>query len=466
MEGWQAARLIPVSGISKGAEAEQRATSALLAVLRVVRPLSKSLLGPIGASKAERAKVEAFIEVSFKTPGGKTVRPDGVLRVSFGSSDPWVALVEVKTGKDSLSADQINAYFEVASAERFDAVITISNEIAPAPGVHPTAGLKVRSNSRAKVHHFSWSMILAEAVQQKQHQGVEDPEQAWILGELIRYLEHDSSGALNFDDMGQSWVAVRDGARDGSLSKRSDEVVEVAQLWDQLVRYLALKLGSDIGDDVQQVLPRKQVGDPKLRNRVVVDQLCGDGLMTGTLRVPNTAGDIEIVVDLKAKQIGISAEIAAPDDRGSKARVTWLTRQLTDADEQVVVEAYAKNQRTGEYGYMRDIREDPKLLLGESGREPAKFRVVVRSEMGTSRSSGRKPGFVKSVLNAVEHFYTTVLQNVTPYQPKAPKIERPAAPYLDVRSEPAQLAEGRAAEIAIVPTTQPPAPWSSARHES
>ncbi len=460
MDTWQAARLIPVSGIAKGAEAEQRATSALLAVLRVVRPFSKSLLSPLGASKADRANVESFIEVTFKNSEGKSVRPDGLIRVTFGRADPWIALVEVKTGKDTLSAEQINSYFDVAAEQRFDAVITISNEIAPAPGVHPTAGLKVRSNSRVKVHHFSWSMILAEAVQEKQHRGVSDPEQAWILGELIRYLEHDSSGALDFDDMGAGWAAVRDGARDGSLSRKSEEVIEIAQLWDQLVRFLALKLGSDIGDDVRQFLPRKELNDPRLRNKNVVDQLCEVGVLSGTLRVPNTAGDIDLVVDLKARQVAVGSEISAPDDRGPKARVTWLTRQLTEAHGQTVIEAYAKNQRSGQYAYLDAVREDPMVLVGDTGREPIKFRIVTRTDMGMSRSSGRKPGFVQSVLHSAEHYYTTVLQNITSYQPKAPQIAKPNATFLDVRDEPAALPDERAIEVAVTPTVQPPTPWN------
>jgi hypothetical protein len=51
--------------------------------------------------------------------------------------------------------------------------------------------------------------VLAEAVMQKEFRGVADPDQAWILGELIRYLEHSRSGAMEFEDMGESWVAVR-----------------------------------------------------------------------------------------------------------------------------------------------------------------------------------------------------------------------------------------------------------------
>ena len=130
------------------------------------------------------------------------------------------ALVEVKTGDAKLEAEQINAYVEIARLNNYDCVITISNEIAPSPGVHPTDGLRLRSNSKVQVHHMSWTMILAEAVKQHTHRGVEDPEQAWILNELIRYLEHPNSGALAFSDMGANWTAVRDGAREGTLDRR------------------------------------------------------------------------------------------------------------------------------------------------------------------------------------------------------------------------------------------------------
>jgi hypothetical protein len=54
-------RLIPVSVIGSVQEAEQRATSALLAVLSLVRDLSIDLLTPLGASKAQKALVETFM---------------------------------------------------------------------------------------------------------------------------------------------------------------------------------------------------------------------------------------------------------------------------------------------------------------------------------------------------------------------------------------------------------------------
>ena len=78
----------------------------------------------------------------------------------------------------------------------------------------------------------------------KSHKCVDDPEQAWLVGELIRYLEHSASGAMAFDDMGQNWVAVREGSRDGELRKKDDGVKDVALRWDQLTRYSALQSGT------------------------------------------------------------------------------------------------------------------------------------------------------------------------------------------------------------------------------
>ncbi|MYA84628.1 MAG: hypothetical protein F4Y12_03480, partial [Acidimicrobiaceae bacterium] len=67
------ARLIPVSGIKGQTEAEDRATSALLAVLSVVRPFSVALLGPLGATRAKSARVEAFLQPVIEVDDG-TVR--------------------------------------------------------------------------------------------------------------------------------------------------------------------------------------------------------------------------------------------------------------------------------------------------------------------------------------------------------------------------------------------------------
>lgn len=427
----QEARLIPVAGISGNKEAEARATSALLAVLSIVRPFSRALLTPLGASRSTRAKVEAFTEVTFETPSGQTVRPDGLLRVTYGKRDSFVALVEVKTGDAKLAAEQIHAYVEVARQHNYDCVITISNEIAPSPNVHPTDGLRVRSNSKVRVHHMSWTMVLAEAVKEHTHRGVDDPEQAWILNELIRYLGHPNSGALDFSDMGDNWTSVRDGARVGTLDRRDPAVVEISLRWDQLLRFVALKLGVEIGEDIHEIIPKAHRTDSQLRNRAFVDSICENGQLAGRLRVPDTIADIQVTADLRARFVTCGATFDAPRDRGGRARITWLTRQLRDSEASLIIETYASGARVPTVTTLGQLLEDPKLGLGESKKDPARFCVSRRSEMGQGRRSTRKPGFIDATLDAVTVFYGEVLQHLQAVVPAAPRLERRSGTELE-----------------------------------
>src|SRR5262245_26686696 len=97
-----------------------------------VREFGHAVTQPLGAPAGP---LETFVEVPFGTGAGRCV-PDGLLRVRCGQRT-WIALVEVRTGGHDLQAEQIGTALDVARRERFDAVLTISNEIPPAPGEHP-----------------------------------------------------------------------------------------------------------------------------------------------------------------------------------------------------------------------------------------------------------------------------------------------------------------------------------------
>lgn len=283
---WSVARLIPTSGINGSDEQERRATSALLAVISSVKEYSRTLLSPLGAPAGT---VETFIEVPFLL-GEAKVFPDGLIRVKRGSKI-WTALVEVKTGTNCLAAEQLENYLDVAKEKGFDALITISNEIAPAPGVHPTTVNK-RKTKNVQLHHFSWSEVLTHAVMQKEFRGVADPDQAWILGELIRYLEHPKSGAMSFEDMGPHWVPVRDAVTAGTLRATDKAAAEIANRFDALVRFACLQLGRKLGAEVTPVLTRAQLSDPALRTTQLVSELVGAGTLSASIRVPKSIGPL------------------------------------------------------------------------------------------------------------------------------------------------------------------------------
>jgi hypothetical protein len=419
------ARLIPVYGIGSKKEAERRAASALLAVLTVARDLSVELLSPLGASRAQKATVEAFTEVPFDLDGRK-VRPDGLIRVIYGKTE-WTTLVEVKTGDDTLTADQVNAYWDIAREHNFNHVITISNEIAPVAGSHPTEGLRFRPNSPVQVSHMSWTTILTSSTRIMNHRGVEDPEQGWVLSELIRYLQHPASGVVALEDMGPNWTSVRDEARASVLSKNTSGVAEIAARFDQTIRLAALKLSSEIGEDVEPVLSRAHREKPALRLAYLVDELCSNGTLDAKLRVPNTAGDIEFMVDLRSQQMTATIEVDAPEDKGAVGRVSWLLNQLEDVDE-VILESYAKNARTPVTTTVGAAEEDRRAAVGDDKIEPYRFHLIRRTDMSTSRRpTSRQGGFIGGLLQLIEDFYEDVVQQITPWQPPAPKRKRSQA---------------------------------------
>ncbi len=412
---WQQARLIPTSGINGTEEAERRATSALLAVLGAVDEFGQSLLKPLGAPSG---KVSTFIEVPFKV-GEATCYPDGLVEVTRGSKT-WTTLIEVKTGAGELERPQIETYLDVARDAGFDSVLTISNAIAPAPGVHPVE-VDRRKLRKVTLQHLSWAEVLSIAVQQRVHRGVSDPDQAWILGELIRYLEHPRSGALDFTDMSASWVPVREAVTAGTLRANDKGLAEVVSRWEQLLRFAALRLGRELGRDVQVVLSRKEVADPTIRFAAQAQSLVTNGTFTGALRVPDAAGNLDIVADLRASTITVSLDLDAPREGRPTTRVSWLVRQLKDAPDGLRIDAFFLNARNSTSELLRTVREDPTVLLDPAKREFRTFRVAATSPMGAKRGTGRG-AFIDSLLAALDGFYEAVAQQLTPWTPKAPKL--------------------------------------------
>lgn len=414
-DSWQQARLIPTSGMNGPDEAERRGTSALLAVMGAVREFGLAILKPYGAPTG---LIETFIEVPFQL-ADRTVIPDGVVQCARGGNT-WTALIEVKTGTAELQGPQVEAYLDVARDEGFDAVLTISNQLSPAPDVHPVT-VDRRKLRRVALYHLSWAEVLTTAVQQRVHYGIADPEQAWILGELIRYLEHPRSGALDFSDMGGSWVGIREAIVAGTLRSNDKGLAEVVSRWEQLLRFAALRLGRELGADVQVHVTRKESADPSLRIAGQVQGVCSSGVLTGTLRIPDAAAPLDIAADLRAGRVTVSAAIEAPREGRNLTRVNWLVRQLRDAPGELRIDAHAASARSSTSELLTVVRENPGCLVADPKRELRDFRIAATSPVGTKRGAGRG-GFIDSVLAAIDGFYESVLQQLRPWTAKAPQL--------------------------------------------
>jgi len=398
-----------------------------------VREFGRAITAPLGAPAGA---VETFIEVPF-TVGDKRVYPDGLIRVSRGSRS-WVCLVEVKTASNQLDATQLESYLDVAREEGFDALLTISNEIPALAGTHPTSVDK-RKLRRVAIHHLSWTQVLSEAVMQKVHRGVADPDQAWILGELVRYLEHPRSGALEFEDMGASWVTVRDAVAAGTLRANDKAAAEVASRWDQLIRYACLRLGRQLGIEVQPTLSRRELAEPTLRAQALVDSLASNGVLDGSLRIPNAVGPVSVSADLRAGRVFASVDIDAPGEGRPQTRINWLIRQLKDAPETLRVDCFARHGRGASTSeLLRDVRANPAVLISDPKRELRTFRLTASAAMGTKRGHARG-SFVEAVLGLLDGFYASTVQNIKPWAAAPPRLRSSQPPPETKHDVPVQI---------------------------
>lgn len=415
-DAWMPARLIPVAGIRGQDEQEIRAASSLLAVMGAVDEFGRALLRDVGAPAG---RLTTFTEVPLEGADGKVLRPDGAITVERGKTS-WRCLVEVKTGNAPLKADQVSSYLDLAREHGFDAVLTISNQISGGPGDVPVDvdGRKLR---RVDLRHLSWWRILTEAVMQHQHRGVKDPDQAWILGELIAYLEHEKSGAIGFEDMGQNWVQVRNSARDGTIRAADPGVRDVVDRWEQFIEYLCLGLSQDLGVQVTSAQSRAKDGERWTES--LLSALEGQGTLTGSFRVPGAVGPIDVEADLRARQTRASVRVNAPKEGRPLTRINWMLRQLGKAPQDLRVEVrFARTKETTAL-LLADALEDPKALLSPSDpkREPRSFSLSLARPLGTKRGRGER-SFVLETRRQVVGFYGGLVENLTTWQPKAPRL--------------------------------------------
>lgn len=439
---WHPARLFSVAGIGGTDEQENRATSALLATMLAVRPFARGVVARLGAPAG---LVETFSEVQFAL-GERTVIPDGVIRVARAGR-LWTGLLEVKTSGTQLRRDQIEKYLDVARSNKFDAVVTLSNEIAPGAGEHPVA-VDHRKLRKVGLFHLSWAEVLQEARMVLTHRGVDSPLQAWILAEFIRYLEHPRSGTSGFDDMGPAWVTVREAVSAGTLRASDRRAPSVADAWLRLIRFVCLRMTADLGANVTHALPRKLAGDPIARRDAVLANLANRGTLDATLRIPNTAGPVAVVADLRVGQIQVSVHLGAPREGSGQRRISWLLRQLGDTvPSDLVIEASFTGRSDTTCEQLSALRTAPAILLADRTSDLTSFRLSKSYPLGTKRS-GIRGAFVPTVLAAVEGFYGTVVQRLQSWPPPAPKLPANAISEAAAVSDTAARNETESATIA------------------
>ncbi|WP_457033210.1 TerD family protein [Kitasatospora sp. P5_F3] len=418
-ETWSSARLFPASTLKSDREREVRATSVLLSVMAQVPEFGRKLTAAFGAPAG---RMETFTEVSL--PHGESPRrPDGVIRVERAGR-LWTALLESKTNGNPLKADQVQAYMDIAARRGYEAVITLSNDVALEGS--PLVPVKIDGRRKHKVAlwHLSWAEVAYQAKMLIRHEGVGNPAHAWLLQELLHYLQHDNSGCHGFQNMGPAWVPVRNGIDDETLCQGDERAVQVVESWERLIRQVCLQLGGELGAKVLPVQRARRGEDPRARRVALADGLCSDGRLHAEIRVDEAPGNISIVADLRVGKLRTSIEIPAPEQGYPLSWVKRLVRQLAEAPADLHVETLTDGAAPGPRGTLEKLRPEPGDLLPKDSSKVTGFRLSLSKSVGSTRGNAES-GFIRSVDAAVEKFQHSVVASLDPRQPR--RAQPPAA---------------------------------------
>lgn len=418
------ARLIPVT---PDRQKESRAISSLLAAFRIIPDYANMMLDEVGAPTNKRAKLTAYTEVSFKVLGKKPSelpRPDGLLVVESRKKE-WVALLEVKVKNEEPTATQIERYLDLAREIGANAVITISNQFALLPTHHPVRVNRQKTRS-VDLYHFSWLSLLSNAQLLSEDDKVTDREQAMVLKELIRFLEHDNSGVRPFDRMSSEWKDVCEMVQRGTPLRKTDEKVKRAVTdWHELCRYLALQLSGNIAKPVSVRVLRKHAKDPERRLNADIEHLVKNCSLEEEFEIPNAASRIHLTADLMRRTATFGMTLGPPKDRKlSTAAINWLTRQIDEKKgKNVLIKCKWPGRTKDTMRSLGGAVEDPKSLVpdGVSGL-PAALDVLRVHDLA-GRFRGNKT-VVDDLRDLFPAFYRDVGQDLRAWVAPPPKYRR------------------------------------------
>jgi hypothetical protein len=422
------ARLFPV--LSESSK-EGRTLSVMLAVLAHVPAFADVVLKPLGRSVGKRAKVSSFTEVKFEKSSLPDCRPDGLIVVRTGKK-VWRALVEAKVGTNKLKKDQVENYLRVARDIGVDAVITISNDFVSSPDQHPL-DIDKRLTRKTELFHVSWYSFLTSLSLLRETDGVEDSDHDFLLSELERFLVHDSAGLQRFTKMPSSWKDVLDRIRGGlTISKNSEEVQEVVDSWHSELRDLCLLLSRKTGSLVDLKLPKSQRFDASARISADSGLIASGGPLCATLSIPNTAGDLELEVDLTSRTLRAFVQLNAPKDKArQRSRLNWLTSQLEGVErDDILIQSFWPGRAPEIEQSLSESLADPEIHSHpDKSMLPHSFGVTMRIEDG--RKFAGTASFITALEDLALDFYEHVLSHLQAWQAPPPKLRAAAEELAD-----------------------------------
>ncbi len=284
------------------ASVEDKATSILFAMISMLRPFRNDLLESIGRKAYKSGNdFTAALHPSFGGKYSKKDIPDGIILLEQQTN--FSALVEVKIKGQDLSVVQLDNYLERVKQHRFDALITISNELCSDPS-SPPLRLKSPNKSYRKIlhYHWSWRYILHRCKYLYLNHDFETELEAILLKQFIEFLESVESGVEGYSRMPSSWKPVVSALKAGAKPD-STQCEDIVEGWFQETSELALILSSKFGGGVCEILEEES---QERRRDAAVNNLMNNGDLLGRFKLQDLKSPLEVRLDIDRRLLKVS----------------------------------------------------------------------------------------------------------------------------------------------------------------
>ena len=413
-------RLLPVYKLGD----EMALTSVLLSALRLVKEFREQFLRTAKMSKG--TKVYFYSEVVFST--FPESRIDGLIIVVKAGVIKDAAILEVKNGRAKLEKTQLERYQTLARTLSIPNFITVSNEFVTEPTQSP---VPLKQYKAVDQYHYSWTYLLtvAHVLLYKNMNNIEDEDQVEIMKEVVRYFESEKTGVIGYGRMSPEWTQTIEKIKDGALIRASDETVTGAvRSWQQQEKDMALALSRAIGFIVECGEARYK-GNMPLRLEEDCKKLVADEHLTSVFKIKGAAADIGIKSLFDKRAVELSITLKAPESKTAKGQVGWSKKQIETClkkhpqiiesfKKEIFIEPCVKGARINERFVLEDFDKISAALPTKQFKE---FTILQVKYFGAKFSSPTK--FVEVSELMLQDFYTGVVQNLTKWEPQAPKMK-------------------------------------------
>ena len=411
----QEARLIPL--LKTGDEGAL--TSIFLTAIKLVREYRDSIFKETKLSRSGKAYY--LTEVVFNDTDANS-RIDGLIIIVSKGIIKDAIVFEMKNKNNSVDKEQVEKYIDLCKKIGVTKMATVSNEFVSDSTQSP---VKAKAPKSFSLYHFSWTYLMTKGqlLLFKNDANIKDEDQVEIMREVLHYFDSPTSGVKGYHIMKPGWKETVEKITNRIPLKVSDSFVEEAvESWHEEEKDMALLLSRKLGTLVKSSSRSKDSVKNDIR-KIVKDQE-----LLGNLSIKNSVSDIKVRVDFEVKTVSMSVKVTPPLNKGTTARITWISKQLEAAkrknesvfqsiEKDILIEANIKHARE----HIRIPLNGFETLIQDSkGKEIQTFNIVLLSKFNAGFGSNKK--FIALIEKMVLDYYAGIVQYLANWNQPAPKL--------------------------------------------